>query len=410
MRVRMKTWLIILCIGLFWSSAYADRFEDAVTKFEVPTVKTINLDISGRDLLRYGDDEDLRINVGSDLFYLSQTPMYTLTLTNQVSLDFGGVPDQRSHTLGEDFQLNYRRYFGNSRGFYVETLGGIDADNTGGDGQDAATMLAVNFGVGAGYGRILDTRTVSQAAAMCKIAGTACNAAKLLAIADVINKNNQGFYAAEYKLDGVRVFYDELTKAVGTTDAFSLNQVLASPLYNITPKRVGFEVGARLIGVHGDLIKEDDTDPDADSDMMIQQYAGYAMMVNPTTNLFIDQTLTHGMKQATGAAQQLVDHPGEKNNVFTVEAGINIDHSYTWASQASIQTNMFMPEEGDTTSNYALLAQTNVAIGVRTVIGGDFMLGNGDSTVGLSDQLTDLGIGDEELHWQFMVNFRHFIL
>ena len=38
------------------------------------------------------------------------------------------------------------------------------------------------------------------------------------------------------------------------------------------------------------------------------------------------------------------------------------------------------------------------------------MLGNGASTVGLSDQLTDLGIGDEEVHWQFMVNFRHFIL
>ena len=406
-----KRFLSAVCmLALTYTAASASPVLDATTKFEVPTVTTVNLDVSGRDLLRYGDDENLQINLGSSLFYLDQTPMHTLLITNDLNLDYGGVTDDRSHTLGENLQVQYRRYFGNSRGVYLEALGGIDADNSDGDNQDSATTLGVNFGVGAGYGRVLDMRTLAQAAAMCEVAGKTCSADALVKIADIINKNNQGYYFAQFKLDGVRVFYDELSKAIGTSDAFSLNQVLASPLYNITPKRVGYEVGVRVLGVHGDLVKEDDAEPDADSDMMLQQYAGYAKMLNAKTNLFIDETYTMGMAQNTTLPNGLAGHPGEDNAVLNITAGVNYDHSYTWASQASIEYNMAMPNEGDSTSNYALRAQTNVAIGVRTVIGGDLMLGNGDGTVGLSDDLQQLGIGDEEMHWQFMVNFRHFIL
>jgi hypothetical protein len=215
-----KTILCLALANICISNALADDVQTAVTKFEVPTVQTINLDVRGQDLLRYGDDEDLRINLGTSLLYLSQTPMYTLNVTNDMTFDFGGAPDERGHTFGEEFELQYQRYFGNSRGFYVEGLGGFEAENTGGDGSDTATMLAVKFGIGAGYGRIFDTRTVSQAAAMCEVARQDCKPKQLLKIADVLNKNNQGFYAAEYKLDGVRSFYSDLSKAVGTSDYF----------------------------------------------------------------------------------------------------------------------------------------------------------------------------------------------
>lgn len=390
-------------------NASANELSDAMTQFEVPTVKTSALDVSGQDLLRYGDDKDLRVNLSSGFTYLAQTPTHTLGVTNLLSFDFGGVPEERSHTLGNDLQLEYRRYLNSSRGVYVETLAGMDYDNSAGDNQDAAKVLAISYGVGAGYGRILDTRTVSQAAAMCELATTQCDSPKLLEIADILNKNNEGYYAAEYKLDGERYFYDELSKAVGTSDAFALNQVLTSPLYNITPKRVGFEVGVRLLGVQGDFLKEEDTDPDPDSDQLLQQYAGLASMLTPGTNVFIEQTLTHGAKQATGASEPLEDHPGEKNNVLAVEVGISVDHSYRWATQTSLQTNMLLPEEGDRTSNYAFSAQSDLAIGVKTVVGGHFMVGNGDSAVGLSEPFVDLGIGDAEVHWRAMLNFRHFI-
>ena len=79
------------------------------------------------------------------------------------------------------------------------------------------------------------------------------------------------------------------------------------------------------------------------------------------------------------------------------------------ASQATIETNFLLPHEGEFQSNYGVGLQTNLALGVRTIFGSQFALGNGDSPIGLSGPISGLGIGDRELHWQLLFNFRHFI-
>jgi hypothetical protein len=57
--------LSVLLVSLLPMPALADPVDEAISKFEVPTAKVTNLDVSGRDLLRYGDDENLQINLGS---------------------------------------------------------------------------------------------------------------------------------------------------------------------------------------------------------------------------------------------------------------------------------------------------------------------------------------------------------
>jgi hypothetical protein len=402
--------LSVLLVSLLPMPALADPVDEAISKFEVPTAKVTNLDVSGRDLLRYGDDENLQINLGSDFLYFSQTAKHTMVLTNAIGLDFGGVSHQQKHTFNETLKLNYKRFFKNSRGVFVEALAGVDVDNTGADGEDGATMMALGFGIGGGYGRVFDVTSLAIAAAMCERVGQTCDAQKLQKIADILNKALAGFYDAKYKVDGVRVYLKELTKAVGSNDSVALTQVADSPLYNITRKSVGYEVGVRLLGVHGDIVKEDDTDADADSDIVLQQYARYGKMLNAKTNLYVEETFTHGMKQAALVTEPLAGHPGEKNNLLTIEAGINVDHTYRWASKAAVQANVFLPDGADSMSNYSIVSNTNVAIGTRTVIGAAVTLGNGNTNAGLADEMTEIGVGDSEFHWQVLLNFRHFIL
>ena len=407
MRRTIVSCLVSLVAGLGVSAA--EPVHDAATQYLVPTLTATNLDVQGRDLFRYGDDEDLRVNLGSNFLYLTQSPESTLSVTNRALFEFRGAPDARGHTLVDDLEGSYRRYFAGPRGIFAEGAFGSAVENVDGDAVEGQTELALRFAVGGGFGRVVDARTVAQAGAMCTLSAVRCDAKQLLQIAELVSKQEAGYYDAEYKLDAKRKFYAELAKAVGASDQFLLDQVLTSPLYKISAKRVGYEVGVRLRGLHGDLVKEDDAEDGGGTDLLVEQFARWGYLLNSRTALHAEETFTHGMKQLATSEDRLGGHPGQKNNLLTLEAGVGHDHSYQWTSRLTARLALLLPDQGDSQSNYSLVGETDVAVGTRATIGADLMLGNGDTAVALDEGLVELGVGDSEFHWQTTIRFRYFI-
>ncbi len=261
-------------------------------------------------------------------------------------------------------------------------------------GEADPTLESLVF-AGAGYGRIVDARTVAQAAAVYEALDRPATAEDLLRVAEIIGQRNA--YGVTYRFEANQVFYADLTEALGGlegAEAFIVQQVLESPIYNIGARQVGWEVGVRGASVVTGLGSSD-----ALGSSYVQQHAGYAHLLDARTGLLVEERVTLGLDdRAESTLDDDFVSPGENVVEGELQLTVNRNHSAMWESLARASLTQTLDLEANQGApTYELGAQTNVALGVRGV-----------ASAGVAVQ--DTAGDDLDTEWRALASFRIFLL
>jgi hypothetical protein len=204
-------------------------------------------------------------------------------------------------------------------------------------------------------------------------------------------------YTVKYRYEADQYFYAALADALGGLDAsevFVVRQVLESPLYNISSRNVGWEIGARGASVVTGLGTEG-----ASGSSYVEQFAGFATLLDGNTGLLVTERLTLGLDaRAESTLDEAFDSPGENVVEAEIEAAVNRDHTQQWASAltASITQTMHL-EDKQGAPTFEARAETNVALGIRGV-------------AGAAIELRETAGDETEPEWMALASFRIFLL
>jgi len=349
--------LMALATFALTATAHAGNVQDAATKYEVPTIEYKKLTVHGHDLLHY-DNNGGELNLGSDFSMVKQNAELEYRVWNSLGINvtFPSEGDG-GHAIDDNLGGLYRQYFTGLCGVYAVVGADIGISMVK-DGDLTADMAAY---VGAGFGRMLDARSVAQAAAMCPD----CDAAKLMGIAEVISKRES--YSAANEYDGAMNFANDLAKAAGSDNVFKLLQVLDSPIYNVGSRNVGYAIEAglhvakRLAGAEGT------TDG---MNMAVGQSLGWAMLLDDTSGVWVTENFAMGMQNDLAAPiSHLNDfsHPGDGNMVVGAQIGYNKDLSASSNILATVDVSYDMPKDLDAVLGWLLHVEYNHAMGSKMV-------------------------------------------
>ena len=410
MRLNRAT-LIALATVAISSTAFAQAVQEAATNYQVPTFETKTLDVHGGDLFSYDKaaapdaDATMTFHLGSDFGMWSQSPEKLFYVTNDLDIS-GGKAGDADLTWGVDDVITggYHMWLMGSRGVRVggDVVIGIGLDSDDGSGE-MGKNIAFAAKVGAGYGRVIDARTIAVAAAMYEAVGKTASAADLAKAAEIMGQYAAGAYDAKYKdpTAAASAYYADLGAAVGTDNPFKLAEVENSPIYNIGSRKAGYHFDVDFGVASGDHGVEGG---DGQS-MSVVQSAGYAMLLADNMGLSIEETLWYGLDdneaQLTAAGiDALVGHPGKSNMLVNIDIDWNLDHSSQWSSSAHVDFDLFKQKDlDDMGMAWGLHAETNYALGTKaTAYANLHVIGGNDN----SERGGEIGYG-------FAVGFRYFI-
>ena len=342
----------------------------AISAFEVPSFSAQQLLLEGDQLLALeGDATGTEADGTLALTYTfsAQTPERSVVVGNRLA---GYATTRTTHPLalaGEEVAAaSVQQYFGNSRGPYVALAAAAGAAAV----ADDAPLGDAYGGAGLGYGRVVDARTVAQAAAMFRVLEREPSSAELSTVAELLGQ--RGAYALKYKYDADLHFYADLAVALGGADAaetFRVQQVLDSPLYNIGSRLVGWEAGARVDAGVGDAFE---TAPGGA--LTARAYVRAATVLGDTTSVLVAADLAQALFDR---AQQTLTTPvgglGEGNGELTVYASLDVDHSATWTSGLSAEVVPLVLVGGDpseaTARRWSATADTKLSVQKKLVVG-----------------------------------------
>ena len=378
---------ILLAFSL---SAAANTVVDAATDFVVPTISAAQFSIQGQDFLSTtgvtGSDGELstfNFHLGSTISVLNQSPMMTVSVVNQIDLRSALEDEQIPVTMEENLQVNILKYLSDSRGAF--TYGGAEFDAEGGASVDTDPYSSgdLHLAAGAGYGRIVDARTVAQAAAAYKVVQRRPTAKKLAEVAEVIGQRSQYFLKHRFEAD--KFFYADLAAAMGglnSTQLFDVRQVLDSPIYNIGSRRVGWTAGAgvetSMTGIGGDETRMED--------LPLYQFSGYATLLNSRTGVYISQEMR--IRNAVTEA--------DSSTEFNITAALNTDHTPSW--QSIVETGVNGERiDGSDSASWFLKGQSNLAIGSMLV-----------ASTGLNLDRSMLE-SNSPMNWELISSFTYFL-
>ena len=412
-----RTHLIILASIAISSSAFG-QVQEAADNFKVPSYETKTLDVHGAPLFFYNDAGQLDINIGSGFLMTNQTPEMAWSVVNSLEINMNQADKdaEMSHNVTEVLGASYRQFFNGDRGVSaILNLGvGVEMDKAAVKDAEATKALDAVIGVGVGYGRKFNARTLAQGAAMCKASGKSCTAADLQTIADVMGKQAAGYYDAKFKADGSVEFNKDLSAATGGTAAKNA-QVLNSPIYNIGDRNTGWEVTALMNIVSGDHLADSDaTGVDAGQSMWVSAGAGYAMLLDDNSGVNLDIGVDYGMaNEYTGINAGIFNtNPGDGAMVARVDLGYNIDHSSSWNSGADVYLNYNKPKEGDATNSWGLHIETNYAMGTKALAGLAINACGGKAASlsgGTAGDLNHCATSEDKVHYNAQAQFTYFI-
>tara|TARA_B100000530_G_scaffold329363_1_gene271264 strand:- start:141 stop:1346 length:1206 start_codon:yes stop_codon:yes gene_type:complete len=376
--------------------------QDAATNYEVPTYDSMQLDVHGQDLFSYDDSGALKIHVGSDFVMDNQSPMMNFGITNKLKIDAGmaNADADFSFNLMETAKVSYQQFFGDSRGLSVR------GDVALGLGVGDATQFAAVVHAGAAYGRMVNAKTVAQAAAIFELLEREATDEDLLKVAEIIGQRDS--YNTNYRENGPVEFFKALGEALGTTDTFTLKNVLDSPIYRIGNRNAGWDVGVDVefaTGDHGGAGGEA---------LSLHQSFNLGILLSDTMGLWVKETFAMGLMGGyTGGAVVDASTIGEMSMAVGAEVGFSLDHTIQWHSEAVANIGMDIPDGGDLSLNYQLMLTSDYAVGTDMMIGGYFDFCGGDGENGFTkhaDANAKRCVGDGEVHYGVGLNFKYIIL
>lgn len=389
------------------SVSRADPIAEAAQSFQVPTYSSKQLALVGEDLLSMvGTQEGLETFEGqlSLVYNLSeQTPQRTRSVGNALTLYYSNEGNYAlSAAAEESFAITNFRYFDDPTGLYQSSRGAF------GIGRAAEFPLVSDAvgGVGVGYGRILDVRTLVQAQEMFNILEREASAEDLQRVAELIGRRNE--YFQNYQYDADIHFYEDIAEALGgttTSETYQIQQVLDSPLYNIGSRYVGWQAGADLDIAVGDLAGSEDPEEQDGVTARIGFGGAKAFTVGDSSILI---PLSVSCLIVDNAVQNLTDPlPGALcfdpglSITLDLSSALSIDHSSSWNSSFSAgtsQTYNIFPNTSVQALKLFAGVQSNAALGSKLVWNNGF-------------QIESAMVADEEntLDWELKSTLTYYI-
>ena len=178
-----------------------------------------------------------RFNLGLEDYYIKQSPKRTTTTSGTVSLRYFSkeivISSGHEYTNSEFIGIlstksNTNRYFEDKKGIFLNF--GFSLFHLY-HSTDKSKNNAYIIPVGLGYGRIVGVRNVVQAYVISKETGAELSTEKLLELAVLIEKHNNGFYRAEFRDDSDIHLYKDILELIGSPEiALKIKQIIASPI------------------------------------------------------------------------------------------------------------------------------------------------------------------------------------
>ena len=361
-----------LLAGVLVAKALAadDGVAAAIRDFEVPSFSSRQLLLEGEDLLAVkgtADGVEADANLALTFTLTSQRPTRTVIVGNRLA---GYATTQTRYPLalaGEEVAVaSLQQYVAGPRGPYVSLAGGAGAAAV----ADKPALADAFASVGAGWGRIVDARTVAQAATMFRALERDPTPADLARVADVIGQ--RGAYALKYTYDADMYFYGDLAEALGGADpaqTFLVQQVLESPLYNIGSRFVGWEAGVRADVGAGDLASDA-----SGATVVAHGYGRAATVIGDRASVLVSADLAFAaVDEASQALTTPVGGIGSGNGEMTLYAGLTVDHSSSWMSKLTVTTVPLVIAAGDPeaapSARWSATAETDLSVQKRLVLG-----------------------------------------
>ena len=202
------------------------------TSFRVPEFSSKKLNIGSDKFLSYkqtGSSSSFGINIDSDYNYFNQTT-YT---TNSYSINSIFNSEEKSDAFKLLIPFDFSKYF-------KQNYSGINGFTSG--SMDLNEAKNTNVSGGIGYGRVTSVRPIARAVAIASRVGSDITNEDILEIANIITRQNDGYYENQYKSDADIVFYNELAGVLNApNETMLIQQIMIDPAFsNISDRKTGW--------------------------------------------------------------------------------------------------------------------------------------------------------------------------
>lgn len=360
-----KHFLFLLCV--FLPVLTFGQSTSLFDSYKIQTFSYHTLQLSGQDFLSYlrnkvddnnQDNENLRIGFSLSSLALKQSPKYSGSINTYLNYNYAldkriethwtGVKSQNVEVRNENSISSFSArsfnnfYFKNERGIFVYSdIGCGYYYQT--PAKEGYHNLEVNGGVG--YGRIVQVRSLVQAYVICKEIGADLSDAALLKIAEVIEKNDNGYYN-KFRDNSEIEFYKDIDSLTQKPEqSMKIRQILTSSVYKTSERMSGWKVklGAEVFTGGGDSKSTDLAG--------IAVGAEYALPIDFNKQLYASASYIKNLDDGVARAPR-----------FEFTGRFSIDHSFTWSSALSINYSAIFPKEGVERSDIALSLTSGFAL------------------------------------------------
>ena len=301
------------------SSAGAMQIDESLySSFRVPEFDYKEFRIGSDNLFNFtsqGDQSSLTANFEGDYKVFDQTLYSTIDYSIKPVYDFvkeGEADPFSALQLQVPFDLS--KFFNNDyAGIQAFSEGTFTASKLG----EADLLNPLDLTVGVGYGRVTSVRPIARAVALASEIGGNLTNEDIINIANIITRNNDGYYLKKYKSEAKIYYYNELANALNApTKTMKIQQVMEDPAFsNISDRRSGWQL---RLGIQNTYLLEETGD------------AKLAASVDYAKPIGLDKQFIAGVdfiKQ------------GEADLEPEAKAALSVDHTITWVSNAKLTYN-----------------------------------------------------------------------
>jgi hypothetical protein len=366
----MKLRLAVLSVLLLSVFTYGQGVS-LLESYKIPTISFFRMEIYGQDFLNFrttnfpeqgGKDESFSARFGLSEQSLNQSPMSTRKTNASLNYNYDKVSyvsdysNRSNETSTGQISIKIKNdwYLNNERGFSIFAEPGL--------------MYAYNFSekvnqnlieatFGGGYGRIIQVQNVVQAYLISDELGYQFSDDKLLQLAEIIEKNNKGYYYSKFKDNSEIEFFKDIAAITGKPEnEAKLRQIMFSTLYKTSTRSIGWHYKLGINYLHRNITHTN-----------YGYYFSYPEGENADTDLFTSFTyalpldLNKQLTMSVDYSKNLDDEAGRMPKLG-LSALFSIDHSYTWSSSINAYYKLATPKEGDNLVNLGVILKTDLVL------------------------------------------------
>lgn len=292
--------------------------ESLYSSFRVPEFGYKEFRIGSDKLFNFtsvGKQSTLAANFEGDYKVFNQTLYSTVDYSIKPFYDFIKEKDSDVFTAVQlQVPFDISKFFNNDyTGVQAFSDGAFSVSKLG----EADLLNPLDLTVGVGYGRVTSVRPIARAVALATEIGGDVTNEDIINIANIITRNNDGFYTKKYKSEAKIYYYTELADALNAPNkTMKIQQVMEDPAFsNISDRKSGWQLRLGLKNTY--LLKET-------SDANLVASADYAKPLGLDKQFIVGLDL---VKQ------------GESDLETEVKAALSVDHAITWVSNAKLTYN-----------------------------------------------------------------------